>query len=515
MRKSLTTALAAGFALVSFGADFSVSEAEKGIASAMKEWRVPGAAVLVIKDGKTVLLKGFGSKDADGKKPVTADTVFQIGSCSKAFTALALCMLQNSGKLDLDSPVVKYLPDFKAATPELTKEMTVRDVLAQRTGLAGHDMMINPGDKIRAQAIERIQYIDPSCRIREKFQYCNMHYVLAGGIADKVSGMSCENYVKANILEPLKMRSAVYGPAETQKGADYALPCRLDCSALPDGVPQSLEELLRQPVKELPFQDIGVYGPAGSMAFSIRDAEKWVRFNMSCSGKDLGIPDGILKDMITIQSPASKTYSPEELISVSGYGLGWGGFVYRGHYLAGHSGAIDGFTSYIYFAPAEKAAVAILTNAETGEFFNNAAGFRLFDKLFGLPPAGASEKIRKSAEEAVKKNAEVCGEFKEKASELKYPETLTAYAGEYDNPGYFTVKIFERGGKLFFQAPAGSAFEGDKELHFAGGGAFFFYNGGSASKLEFSPGETPGALCGKLALSLGEGGKTAVFSRKK
>jgi CubicO group peptidase (beta-lactamase class C family) len=483
----------------------------------MARLKVPGAAVLIIKDGKTVVLKGYGTRGAADKTPVTENTIFALGSCTKAFTAMAVVMLDHCGSLGIDEPVTKVIPDFKAATPALTAGLTPRDILAQRTGLSDHDAIMALDDKTRARAAARIQYIEPNCRIREKFQYCNMHYLLAGYLVDRASGVKCEDYIVSKILEPLEIKAFAFGPAAVKKFPDYAFPTKIDTSALPDGSAQDAETLLKQPAADIPFADIGVYTPAGGLSMSVRDYEKWIRVFMDCSGKEFSLPALRVEDMITTQSPAMKPYSPKNPSSVSGYGLGWGSGVYKGRFIASHDGQIDGFSAHALVMPGEKCAIAILNNSDSGGILNSIMSIKAQDLLFGEDSSRETDKINCLVDEAARKEHERLRELRSRESKTHYPSDLKPFTGVYDNAGYYPVKISGGKERLEFEVqgsarPFGIPRKG--ELRYSGTDSFFTVEKGAVTEFQFGARGKNGLYEGLTINYGGDGGRRVVFIRQ-
>ncbi len=182
----------------------------------LKDWNVPGVGISVVKNGKIILAKGYGYRDVDGKLPVTENTLFAIGSCTKAFTAIDNCILVQKGELNLDKPVINYMPTFKMYNDYVTMNMTARDLLTHRSGLPRHDLMWYGSDLSRQELFNRLRFLEPSAGFREKFQYQNLMYMTAGILVESISKDTWENFTKQNILIPLEMNSTNFSTYESR-----------------------------------------------------------------------------------------------------------------------------------------------------------------------------------------------------------------------------------------------------------------------------------------------------------
>ncbi len=430
------------FSTTNISIAFDTAGYRKHIKSEMKEWNVPGAAILVIKDGKVIFSEGFGFRDMKNKLPVTTRTIFGIGSCSKAFTSLSIGMLIDEKIVDFDKPVREFYPALKLYDAYATEHVTVRDVLSHRTGIPRYDTAIDPKDKTRDAAVARLKYLKPNKGIRESFQYNNFHYVLAGAIVDKTSGMSWEEFVSKRIFKPLGMNSSSLSPAKSTISPDFALPYKMDTNVL-KSLPESKDEMYDVPIKELPFEDIGVYGPAGSINSNIEDMSKWVLFHLN-NGK-AGDKQIITRDILSqLFLPQMLTGSPikyEEILP-SSYGMGWAITPYRGNYLVSHDGMIEGFTAHVGFLPAKKAGLVILTNRSDNYEFIASMSFGTYDRVLGFSEIDWNKRLLDGfpaalAELKKMRDAEEKGRVKNTTPS----HALADYEGRYEHPAFGTIVI--------------------------------------------------------------------------
>src|SRR5215471_16439452 len=174
----------------------------------LQEWNIPGLAVAIVKNDAMVYSQGFGKRDIAKPLAVTPRTLFRIASCTKAFTATALGMLVDEGKLDWDTPIKHYLPAFKLYDAFATERVTVRDILAHRSGLPRHDLLGYKSQLTRPELVARLQYLEPNKDLRSEWQYNNLMYVLAGYLIEVISGKSWEEFLQQRLLIPLEMTSS-------------------------------------------------------------------------------------------------------------------------------------------------------------------------------------------------------------------------------------------------------------------------------------------------------------------
>src|SRR5678816_2716821 len=190
----------------------------------LKEWNAPGVTIAVVEKNKVIYTGGFGYRDYEQKLPVTTNTLFAIGSCTKAFTASLLGLLNKDGKLDLDKPAREYLPELKFFKDEMNNSITVRDMMCHRTGLPRHDYswyLFNTAS--RDSLLKRIQYQEPTAPVRQTWQYNNFMFLAQGMISEKLMGKSWEQNVKENIFTPLGMNSSNFSVYDIAKMSDASL----------------------------------------------------------------------------------------------------------------------------------------------------------------------------------------------------------------------------------------------------------------------------------------------------
>ena len=399
---------------------------EPYIENAMKEWSVQGCAVAIVKNGKVIFSKGFGFRDVKNQLPVTPNTLFAIGSCTKAFTAASVCLLVDEGKIEFNKPVINYIPTFKLFDEYVTNHIIVKDILCHRSGLPRHDLAWYGADELsRKKIIENLRYLEPSFGFREVWQYQNGMFALAGYLVEQVSGEKWENIVAKKIFEPLDMKSSNFSVLESQKSLDFSKPYgeRKDV------------------VKELPFRNIEAMGPAGSINSNVNDMANWMIMQINggkFNGKEI-ITEGTLRQTQTPQMVIQSAMSDE--VFYSSYGMGWMITSYRGHLRVEHGGNIDGFSASVCLMPRDSVGVVVLTNMDRTSLPSIIRNYAV-DKILELSEIDWNKKLgddRKKMKEASKELKDKKDPNRVEGTSPSHP--LKSYIGKFEHPAYGTVDI--------------------------------------------------------------------------
>ncbi|MCP4155874.1 MAG: beta-lactamase family protein [bacterium] len=328
----------------------------------MAKWKVPGLTVTVVKEGKVIFVKGFGYRDLEKKLRVTPDTLFPICSCTKAFTTMAAGLLADQGKVELDSPVIKYLPDFKLYDDYATQKTTIRDLLCHRTGLPAHNDVWKDKKISREELYKIVGHLKPSCGFREKFQYNNIMYSVAGYLVGKVSSGSWEEFVKKEIFKPLAMNRSVFSYSEAVKSGNFSEPYVFG----------------KEGFTRVAFRDLSAVGPAASIHSTAEEMSRWLLLHLSGGkiGEKRFISENMLSQMHSPQMVIHETL-PVFKLPISVYGLGWEMDPYRCFHMIWHPGGIKGYSSAVSFLPKEHIGVVVLSNSD-----NNPAPFYITTAIF-------------------------------------------------------------------------------------------------------------------------------------
>ena len=416
------------------------------VTRAMKTFEVPGMAVAIVKDGKIVFSKGYGVRKLGDPTPVDENTLFGIGSNTKAFTAAALATLVDEGRISWDDPVYQRLPGFQMYDPYVSHEMTIRDLLTHRSGMGlgeGDLLFWPPSTFSRADIIYRLRFMKPASSFRSRYAYDNLLYMTAGQIIPAVTGTSWDDYVREKIFVPLRMKTTQVSNTLLKPGDNYAYPhTRVDGK-----------------LEVIPFQDLDNAAPAGSINSSVAEMCKWFLLQLN-HGKFPDREGRLFSEAQSNEMWSSQTVLPlpepttGPLSALRGhfrsYGLGWFLTDYKGRKLVGHSGGVAGFVTRVQLIPEENLGVVVLTNAEQGGAMEGIL-FHIVDNYLGGPVTdwiaaykAQDEKEEKDAAEAMQKAAS------NRAANSKPSLALEKYAGVYTDPWYGPASIKFEGGELLF-----------------------------------------------------------------
>ena len=413
------------------------SSLDSYIQSEMRQWKVPGLAVGIVQNGSAVYVKGFGVRDISTGQPVTPDTLFDIGSCTKAFTAAAVGILVDEGKMNWDDRVDEYIPFFHLYDPLADENVTMRDLLTHRTGMGGTDLLWYGSPFSLEEIIRRVRYIPPEFGFRARFEYQNVMYATAGYAVGQASGGTWEAFVREHIFAPLGMSGADFSATDAQNAADHATPHNEK-----DGK-----------VVTIPWRNIDNVAPAGSINAGVKDMTKWIAMQLS-DGMANGQRIISVKSMREMHTPQIVVPQGGEfdlffpkLLQIS-YGMGWFIEDYGGHQIWMHPGDIDGFASLVALIPEAKTGFVILTNLDHTAL-RSGLGWHLIDEFLQMPQQDWPAHFAKVADQfrAMGSRAE------EAERNPKHPNTqptheLAAYAGTYRNKAYGDVVVSLEGGQL-------------------------------------------------------------------
>lgn len=428
----------------------SAYDLEQDVTRTMKAFDVPGIAIAVVKDGQVIAARGFGVRKLGEPAKVDGKTLFEIASNSKAFTAAALAMLVDEGKLKWDDPVVKHLPDFQMYDAYVTREMTVRDLLTHRSGLGlgAGDLLWWPTTSFTTdEIIEKLRYIRPATSFRSSYAYDNLLYIVAGKIIAQKSGKSWGDTVRERILTPVGMSTTTTSLAENESNPN--------ASNAHSKIKDKISAVKSMPVANA----VGAVG----INTNAEDIAKWMQVLLDggrvagakgADGKELRLwSEAQSREMWTAQTPMKINTPKGPLASTKpnfyAYGLGFQLRDYKGQLVAMHGGALQGFYSRVLLVPESKLGIAILTNAESGGALS-ALQYRLMDQyMTGSTPTDWIKLVSDVEEEAhAKELARLKSASTTRASTSKPSLALSAYEGQYEDPWYGIMNVKRNGNKL-------------------------------------------------------------------
>ena len=431
-----------------------LKEIDEYAARAGGDWKTPGFAVAIIKDDRVVFTKGYGVRELGKTVSVDGNTIFAIGSNTKAFTAAALAILVDEGKLKWDDPVTKYLPFFQLYDPYATRELTIRDLLSHRSGLAtfGGDLLWYQTTYTRDEILHRIRFLKPASSFRSSFGYQNIMFLAAGEIIPRVTGKSWDQFIKERFFVPLGMTRTTTNFKELMKTDNLAMPHN------------EMEGKLRV----IRYDDAHNVGGAGAIKSSVADMAQWIRLQLgrgTYEGKQF-FSAALWREMWTPQTilggttEQSEKFNPTRHFNL--YGMGWILTDYHGRKLVSHGGGLDGMVSQVALLPEENLGVVVLTNSETplGTILAN----KIIDTFLNVEPRDwnadylARTKAQRAATEAGAKKIE---ESRTRNTKPSLP--LAAYVGKYTGAMFGDAQVSDENGKLVLRLVPAPNFVGDLE----------------------------------------------------
>ncbi len=337
---------------------------EKGLTSQVEELLQkvykagePGAAILVKKQGKVLLRKGYGLADMELGIPIEPDMVFRLGSITKQFTAVAILMLAEQKKLSLQDEITKFLPDY----PTQGKTITIEHLLTHTSGIKSYTdlpewLPLLRKDMTLKEIIDFFKDKPMEFSPGERWKYCNSGYILLGAIIEKISGETYEAFLQKNIFDPLGMKHSYYGSASR---------------VIPRRIPGYSKGKIG--FENAPYLSMTQPYAAGSLLSSVDDLAIW--------------NEALLAGKLIKRETVEKAFTPYKLKdgTDTGYGYGWFISNYEGHRIIEHGGGIMGFTTYTLLMPEDQAFVALLTNSDIEGRVPEPFAFKITALTLGKP----------------------------------------------------------------------------------------------------------------------------------
>jgi CubicO group peptidase (beta-lactamase class C family) len=415
------------------------------VEDALVKFKVAGASVAIVKDGKVIHQKGYGLSSITTKEKVNEHTNFQIASNSKAFTTAALSILEDEGKLKWTDRVKDHLPEFKMYNDYVTENFNIQDLVTHRSGLGlgAGDLMFFPdgSDFTIKDVLTSFQHFKPVSAFRTKYDYDNLLYIVAGEIVARVGGMSYEAFVQKRILEPLQMNNTSVGRLMKDKSS-LATPHSSESGSL----------------KTIDSFDLGVGRAAGGITSNVADMSKWmvVQLNRGKYGPDLKTSLFSSKnhnEMWRLHTVLEANRDPRYNSHFSGYGLGWFLTDVKGTLKVSHTGGLPGMLSEVTMYPDLNLGIVILTNTETGGNLFSAVSGTIADSYLGLDDFGWTNKIAGWMEYQRNMNDVVTKRVWEKVEAAKNVKVKNEdFIGVYEDNWFGKIEVFEKDKKLWFKS---------------------------------------------------------------
>ena len=404
----------------------------KELSNELDRWCHPSLAVAIMREGEILLEEAFGFADVEQKRKADRDTLYQIGSCTKSFTAACIGILVDRGMVDWDAPIKRYLPWIAFRDKETTEKATVRDLLCHRTGLPRHDAYWYLGPFTRKECVENLANMQPLWKLGEHWCYQNTCYIALGMLIEAVSGMSWESFVEKELIEPLGMTRTTFYREKMIADSNHAEPYARF-------TPKDTTGFSRIPFFTSCVEDMSAgigtpIGPAGSIMSTLRDMETWLRFflNGGVAGTRRIISSASMEELLSMQMPMEKPeiYPYPELDRFA-YAMGWFTEYYRGCPIVEHGGYIDGFSALVAMQPEQKLGFIALTNLDNS-FITYAFLYQALDAVLGYPEGDWHSRWRKNSEVIFAAPEETDANCEE-----KNPSYIREnYLGTYRNPTY-------------------------------------------------------------------------------
>jgi len=412
---------------------------DKVLEKALKSFNQTGFAISVVENDKVIYSKGFGYRDYEKKLKVDSNTLFAIGSCTKAFTSSVIGLLNNKGKLNFDDSPIDYVDELRFNNPQLNEIITIRDLMTHKTGIPRHDLSWYFFPTFSKDSlVSRIQYHEPVTTVRNKFYYNNFMFMLQGVVAERITNKSWEENVRESIFKPLGMERSNISIAEMEQAENAAI-----------GYLEDYEKT--------DYYKIAGMSPAGSINSSVNDMSKWLITWLNdgkYNDKEI-LPQAYIEEAISSQNVMVPNLPSVENpgLHLANYGFGWMITSYKGHYRVQHGGNIDGFSASTSFMPSDNIGIVVLANQDRSIIPSIVQNI-IYDRMLELDETDWIKKGLDQIKEAKKNQKEVEKNRISNRKEGTNPShPIEDYVGNYINLGYGTVEITTKNDSLFLTSP--------------------------------------------------------------
>lgn len=436
---SLLCVVTANYAQKRSTPDTRLAGLDAELQKVLEVWKTPGFAVAVVEKNKVVYAKGFGYRDYEKKIPVTPNTLFAIGSCSKAFTSAILGQLRQEGKLSLDDSPRKYIPELRFYNDAMNASITLKDLMSHRTGLPRHDFSwyLFPSNS-KDSLIGRVAYQQPFASVRERWYYNNFMFLAQGVVAERISGKSWEQNVRDRIFKPLGMSRSNLSIDELTRTEDVAFGYELKNETT---------------IRKMDYYHIAGMSPAGSINSSVNEMAPWLMtwiYGGKYNGAEV-LPAAYVNEAISSQMVAGAGMPDKDTpdVHLSNYGYGWFLASYKGHYRVEHGGNIDGFSANTSFFPSDSVGIVVLVN-QNGSTVPGVVRNIIADRMLKLSKTDWNT-LQKTRREKALKEQQVAAKQKS-SSQVKGTRpshSMLEFTGRYSHPGYGVFDLVLERDSLF------------------------------------------------------------------
>lgn len=435
-------------------------ELDRYIAKVLMDWQIPGLAIAVVRNDSVVVAKGYGVRELGKPGRVDENTVFDIASLAKSFTATTVAMLVDKGLVHWDDPVSRYLRDLRLPDSQLTATATLRDFLSHRTGLEAANMMWVLTGIDRREVLRRLRYVRAVAPPRREMIYNNVGYAVAGDAAAAALQTTFEDLLSSLVIRRLRLTSTT---------ATYEHAARMPNLASPHATIAGRQQPIRRETQRHTIT------AAGGVQSTVTDLARWMRLHLNNGVLDgrRYVSDSTMRDMHTMQVviPTTAAMRAARLVqdTVAGYGMGWQVMDYRGHALLWHSGNGDGQIAYMALLPRDRLGVVVLVNTWSAPFVHAALANRILDTYLGYEPRDWAGEAFARVPRMLSARDSAQRAMVAMRSATPPPLPLVRYAGRYDNALFGPIWVRAESSGLTLQMGDGQI----ADLEYHGGDAFY------------------------------------------
>ncbi len=402
----------------------------------LEDWKIPGLAIVIVKDGKVEVMKGYGVKDLETREAVDEHTLFMIASNTKLFTGTALALLEHTKLLSLNDKITKYFPSFRLYDTVSTSMVTIRDMLTHRIGTKTFqgDFTFWNTKLTRREIMEKMRLLRPSQVFRQDYGYCNSCFLTAGEVIPRVTGKQWEEFVADSITKPLGMNQTMMLSTGINQKGNAAKPYTTSYT---------------NTLQRVPFDNWNNLAPSASMISNVSDLSKWLLMQLDSGrleGKQI-LPWQVLQKTRDVNIIITSRKSAIYPMHFRGYGLGLSAADYNGRQVYWHTGGAAGMVSNVCFIPEEKLGIAILTNNDNQGFFEYLR-YQVMDAYLGMPYTNRSQGQLKAFRDEMKNQVSQIDSWKARIKNNQPELPVNRYAGVYTNPLYGDITISQVGKQL-------------------------------------------------------------------
>ena len=419
--------------------DKRIKGVENDLNAILEATKAPGFAVAIVEGKKIIYAKGFGYSDYENKIPVDANTLFAIGSTTKAFTSSILGQLRHEGKLTFEDSPIKYVPELKFYNDEMNNSIIIKDLMCHRTGLPRHDLSwyLFPSNN-KDSLLLRVVNQEPFTGVRKQWYYNNFMFLAQGVIAERITGKSWEENIKERFFKPLGMTRSNFTIEELEKSSNVALGYGLKNDSI---------------ISKMDYYHIAGMSPAGSINSSVNEMSNWLItwINKGKFNNKQILPEAYINEAISSQMVIKAALPDKEFpdMHLSNYGYAWFISSYREHYRVNHGGNIDGFSAKVAFFPSDSIGIVVLAN-QNSSAVPSLVQNTIADRMLKVRKTNWAKEYIERHEKSKKKKREARIKYSSsKIKNTKPSHILQEYTGKYSHPGYGEFSISNKKDSLF------------------------------------------------------------------